>query len=152
MRKDCTKPRVVCFGCGQDGHIKPNCPNKPAYGGFNKGGARPGGNGGFLARGGGNGKNNNGKRGRPFGKLNCTSLEEADNSETAVLGTPSLLTHYGKVLFDTGATTSFLAKHFMDQYVMHVKCVDEFCIFSHGFLLHIASYKGIIQCFIVFWG
>ena len=36
--------------------------------------------------------------------------------------------------------------------VMHVKCIDEFCIFSHGFLLHIASYKGIIQCFIVFWG
>ena len=36
--------------------------------------------------------------------------------------------------------------------LMHVKCIDEFCIFSHGFLLHIASYKGIIQCFIVFWG
>ena len=34
--------------------------------------------------------------------------------------------------------------------LMHVKCIDEFCIFSHGFLLHIASYKGIIQCFIVF--
>ena len=23
--------------------------------------------------------------------------------------------------------------------LMHVKCIDEFCIFSHGFLLHIAS-------------
>ena len=34
--------------------------------------------------------------------------------------------------------------------LMHVKCIDEFCIFSHGFLLHIASYKGIIQCFIYF--
>ena len=96
MCKDCTKPRVVCFGCGQDGHIKPDCPNKPADGGFNKGGAKPRGNGGFPVRGGGNGKNNNGKRGRPFGKLNCTSLEEADNSETAVLGMLSLLTHYGK--------------------------------------------------------
>ena len=33
-----------------------------------------------------------------------------------MLGTLSLLTHYGKVLFDTGDTTSFLAKHFVDQF------------------------------------
>ena len=43
-------------------------------------------------------------------------MEEADNSEAAVLGTLSLLTHYGKVLFDTGATTSFIAKHFVEQF------------------------------------
>ena len=33
-----------------------------------------------------------------------------------MLGTLSLLTHYGKVLLDTGATTSFLASHFVEQY------------------------------------
>ena len=115
ISKDCRKPKIVCFGCGQEGHVRPNCPNKTADGGFNKGGARPGGNGGFPARGGNNGRNKNDKRGRPVGRLNCTSLE-ADNSEAAVLGTLSLLTHYGKVLFDTDATTSFLAKHFVDQY------------------------------------
>ena len=37
-----------------------------------------------------------------------------------VLGTLSLLTHYGKVLFDTGATTSFLASHFVEKY--GIKC------------------------------
>ena len=79
ISKDCRKPKIVCFGCGQDGHIKPNCPNKTADGGFNKDGARPGGSGGFPARGGNNSRNNNGKRRRPVGRLNCTSLEEADN-------------------------------------------------------------------------
>jgi hypothetical protein len=81
--------------------MKPDCPNKPAGGWPTKGGGNTGG-GGRPSSGGGNGsKNNNGKRGRPFGKLNCTSLEEANNSETAVIGTLSILTHPGKVLFDT---------------------------------------------------
>jgi hypothetical protein len=48
--------------------------------------------------------------------LNCTSLEEANNSETAVIGTLSILTHLGKVLFDTGATTSFISKSFVEKY------------------------------------
>ena len=73
LKNECKKPKIVCFGCGQEGHIKPDCPNKPVDGGYNKGRARPGGGGGFLARSGKNRKNNNGKRGRPFGKLNCTS-------------------------------------------------------------------------------
>ena len=84
--------------------------------GFNKGGGRPGVGGGFIARGGSNGKNNNGKRGRSFGKLNCTSVEEGNNSDTAVLGMLSILTHHGKVLFDTGATNSFISSHFVDKY------------------------------------
>ena len=44
------------------------------------------------------------------------NISEANNSDAVVLGMLSLLTHYGKVLFDPGATTSFLAKHFVDQY------------------------------------
>jgi hypothetical protein len=51
-----------------------------------------------------------------FGKLNCTSLEDANNSEMAVIGTLSILTHPGKVLFDTGTTTSFISKNFIEKY------------------------------------
>jgi hypothetical protein len=33
----------------------------------------------------------------------------------AVIGTLSILTHPGKVLFDTGATTSFISKDFVEN-------------------------------------
>ena len=116
IKNECKKPKIISFGCGKEGHIKPECPNKPAVSGFNKGGGRPGGAGGFIAGGGSNRKNNNGKRGRSFGKQNCTSLEEVNNSDMAVLGMLSILTHHGKVLFDTGAMNSFISSNFVDKY------------------------------------
>jgi hypothetical protein len=57
--------------------------------------------------------NNNGKRDLSFGKLNCTTMEEANNPETAVIGTLNNLTCPGKLLFDTGATTSSISKPFV---------------------------------------
>ena len=53
---------------------------------------------------------------RPTGKLNCATLEEVDNSEHAVIGTLNILTNPGKVLFDTGATTSFISEEFFDKF------------------------------------
>jgi hypothetical protein len=105
FRSECIKPRIICHACGKEGHIRPDCPNKPAGGWPANSGGNIGGGGRPASGGGSSSKNGNGKRGRTFGKLNCTSLEEANNSETAVIGTLSILTHPGKVLFDTGATT-----------------------------------------------
>ena len=108
--------------------MRPDCPKLAAGGGQSSGGGRPG---GPPVRGGNNNNNNNNNnnrnnnnnnrngnnhRGKPYGKLNCTSLEEAGGSDQAVIGTLSILTHPDKVLFDTGATTSFIAKQFIDQY------------------------------------
>ena len=73
-----------------------DCPKKNSGGGGNRGNT------------GGNWKNK-----KPFGKLNCTSLEEVVNSDQAVIGTLQILTHPGKVLFDTGATTSFISQQFI---------------------------------------
>jgi hypothetical protein len=87
MKRDCVKPRVVCHTCGKEGPIRPDCPRKPLGGWPVKGKARPGAGGRPSSGGGNNGKNNNGKRGRTFGKLNCTTLEEANNLEAAVIGT-----------------------------------------------------------------
>ena len=79
-----------------------DCPKKKNGGGQSGGGGSRGGNTG------GNWKNK-----KPFGKLNCTSLEEVVNSDQAVIGTLQILTHPGKVLFDTGATTSFISQQFI---------------------------------------
>ena len=89
------------------------CPNKATGGGRSRGGEQN--------MSGNSGGGNNWKTKKPFGKLNCTSLEEVINSDKAVIGTLQILTHPGKVLFDTGATTSFIAQQFIVQYEINCK-------------------------------
>jgi hypothetical protein len=50
-------------------------------------------------------------KGKPYGKLNCTSVAEVIHLEEAVLGTLNIMTYSGKLLFDTGATMSFISKN-----------------------------------------
>jgi hypothetical protein len=40
-----------------------------------------------------------------------------------VIGTLSILTHPGKVLFDTGATTSFISKDFVEKYGLRCQAI-----------------------------
>jgi hypothetical protein len=61
MRGDYQKPKIICYGCGQEGHMKLDCPNKPAGGWPTLGGSKAGG-GVPPTRGrnfGGNNNNNN---------------------------------------------------------------------------------------------
>jgi hypothetical protein len=117
------KPSIVCHACGKVGHIRPYCPNRPVGGWPVNSGGKTGGGGRSASGGGNSGKNSNGKRGMSFGKLNCTSIEEANNSETAVIGMLNILTHLGKVLFDTGATTSFISKNFVEKYGLRCQAI-----------------------------
>jgi hypothetical protein len=110
MKRDCVKPKVVCHACGKEGHIRPDCPRKPPGGWPVKGKGRPRAGGGPSSGGGNNGKNNNGKRGRTFGKLNCTTLEVANNPEAAVIGMLNNLIHSSKLLSNTGTTISSIPK------------------------------------------
>jgi predicted aspartyl protease len=43
-------------------------------------------------------------------------LEDVNDSEKAVIGMFQIISHPGKVLFDTGATTSFISQEFFDLY------------------------------------
>ncbi|KAK1648176.1 hypothetical protein QYE76_065981 [Lolium multiflorum] len=124
VQKDCQKPRIICYGCGKEGHIKPECPNKASWSGQSSGG-RGGGNNNNNNNNNSNRNYNNNKRGKPYGNLNCTTLEQAGESDQAVLGTLSILTHPGKVLFDTGATTSFLAREFVEKYGLRCSKLEK---------------------------
>ena len=92
--------------------MKPNCTNKQTFNPPPAGNSRPG-NRAIASKGRNFGGNNNGRKGKQFGKLNCTTLAEVVNSE-ALIGTLEIMTYSGKVLFDTGATTSFMSKEFID--------------------------------------
>jgi hypothetical protein len=88
--------------------MKNQCPNRAAW--------ERRLNGGGPSRGGNSGGNKAGKGPRPLGKLHCTNLEEVNDSDKAVIGMLQILSHPGKVLFDTGATTSFISQEFIDLY------------------------------------
>jgi hypothetical protein len=106
IERDCRQPKIICFGCKKGGHMIKDYPER--------GRTRGRGTGGGSHRGGGFG---GGKSKRPtYGNLNCTNLEEVNQSDKTVIGTLQILSHFGKVPFDTGATTSFISQEFVDLY------------------------------------
>ncbi|KAK1660893.1 hypothetical protein QYE76_049052 [Lolium multiflorum] len=68
LSTECRKPKIICFGCRQEGHMLKDCPKRNTGGGQSGGGGNRGNTGGSW------------KNKKPFGKLNCTSLEEVVNS------------------------------------------------------------------------
>jgi hypothetical protein len=88
--------------------MKNQCPNRAAWGRKSTGGG--------PNRGGNSGGNGAGKRSQLFGKLNCTNLEVVNDSDKTVIGMLQILSHPGKVLFDTSATNSFISQEFVDLY------------------------------------
>ncbi|KAK1614477.1 hypothetical protein QYE76_019994 [Lolium multiflorum] len=136
-----------------DGHMKPDCPNKASWSGQNSEGRGGGGKDNNNNRNYNN--NNNNKKGKPYGKLNCTTLEQAGASDQAVLGTLSILTHPGKVLFDTGATTSFLAREFVEQFGLRCsKLETPITVLSAGgtiLVTHVKEAQVITICDCVYF-
>ncbi|KAK1663150.1 hypothetical protein QYE76_051309 [Lolium multiflorum] len=99
IQRDCQKPRIICYGCGKEGHIKPECPNKASWSGQSSGGRGGGNNNNNNNNNSNRNYNNNNKKGKPYGKLNCTTLEQAGESDQAVLETPiTVLSAGGTIL------------------------------------------------------
>jgi hypothetical protein len=108
LEKDCRQPKIICFGCNKEGHMIRNCPDRARTGGR--------GIGGGSHRGGGFGGGSNKRPNQSYVKLNYTNLEEVNQSDNTVIGTLQILSHPGKVLFNIGATTSFISHEFVDLY------------------------------------
>jgi hypothetical protein len=71
------------------------------------------------------GRNSGDNKVKPYGKLNYTSVARIIHLEEAVLGTINIMTYPRKVLFDTGATMSFISKEFIDSYGLKCKPLDR---------------------------
>ncbi|CAO2817504.1 unnamed protein product [Amaranthus hypochondriacus] len=86
--KICDGSRVVCYYCKEEGHKTYQCPKK-------------------------GGATNTGAASLQCSMINCMTQQEADTHPDVVSGTFLLNNVYAYVLFDTGATMSFISSSFV---------------------------------------
>ena len=107
----------ACFSCGKEGHFAVACPNKntgPTPVKFNLGSAAK-----TPAAGRGRGILNT-PRSTPnapgHGRVNHVTVEHAQEAPDVVLGMFPINSYYGLVLFDTGASHSFISRSFAEKH------------------------------------
>ncbi|XP_021768554.1 uncharacterized protein LOC110732861 [Chenopodium quinoa] len=139
LGKDCDGNLITCRACNKLGHREYECfskdPNRNKQSN-NQGGAQRNfqgsnnysGNKGAQQNGAKGNNNNNGgnqvKSGAPR-KLNGMSRREADSTKDVITGTFSINSIPVKVLFDSGATFSFISKAIVSKLSNCLKTVDE---------------------------
>ena len=116
----------ACFNCRETGHYIANCPyakNKPAASVFSNSvnGPRPPVSGANRVPVGSNNKgNNNGQQ--PYGRshVNHINAQEAQGAQGVVLGEFLVSSTLATVLFDSGASHSFISSSFVDKHKIHI--------------------------------
>src|SRR4051812_15431686 len=95
VKKDLSE--VTCFKCGQKGHYADNCPEKKVL--------KP---------------TNNQKA-----TVNHMNVEEIPDEPDLVIGKFPINTHPALILFDTGASHSFISRAFVDKYKLPTESMKE---------------------------
>ncbi|XP_021770728.1 uncharacterized protein LOC110734910 [Chenopodium quinoa] len=151
--KDCDGNLVTCQACNKLGHRKYECfskdPNRNRQGN-NKGGVQKSfqGSNNYSGYKGAqqntvkpnNNNGNNQQKGRAAGKLNVMSRHEADSTKYVITSTFSIKSIPIKVLFDSGATFSFISKAIVLKLSNCLKTVDEVD------LPIVISTGGVVKC------
>ncbi|XP_022932239.1 uncharacterized protein LOC111438602 [Cucurbita moschata] len=90
----CKFKNRVCFNCHQEGHVVAHCTQGRAT---------------STNRPSGNQPTSNLRPALQQGRMSATTREKAENSNTAVTSTLSILGYYARVLFDSRSTHSFIS-------------------------------------------
>ncbi|XP_072979718.1 uncharacterized protein [Typha angustifolia] len=119
ISRDCLRARVTCFQCGESGHIRTQCPllgrapatpTTPAISGAS-GASTAASRGRGGARSGPPSRGRGGRTGRVF----AMTLRDAEASNDVATGTMILFAHTARILFDPGATHSFISTSFLEN-------------------------------------
>jgi hypothetical protein len=144
LTKDILKGSGICFNCGKEGHHRVNCPHptkttvQPAQ--RTQVANQP------VGKGGGGQANTAGRgagRGRPGGgtaKLNYVNAEQLGAATDIITGKLLIPPAVGTVLFDSGATHSFISRDFVLKHgLVHTPLDKALWVNSPGGLLKVEN-------------
>jgi hypothetical protein len=119
------------FNCGKSGHFIKDCPYPKRNNSNNQQ------NPGSSSQGKGNTTNNAaGKNMKKTGRIYYTQVATTQEGEPIMMGTFLVANHPAVILFDSGASNTFISKKFVEKYC--IPCIES----REGFIIH--SLRGQI--------
>jgi hypothetical protein len=101
-----------CFKCGMSGHLARQCPNK------------------LSATEAGSQSRPQGQQNYTYGKVNHVTTEEAQHAQDVVLGMFLATSHPATVLFDLGASQSFISSSFIVKHQLPIAIMKQTMLVS----------------------
>jgi hypothetical protein len=101
-----------CFKCDMNGHLTRQCPNKPFTLGAG-GQSRP-----------------QGQQNYTYGKVNHVTTEEAQHAQDVILGMFLASSHPATILFDLGASYSFISSSFVVKHHLPITIMKQTMLVS----------------------